>query len=129
MDHNKIETARINEIVERVNNMSAIIKVMMYQNALAWLEHQGQLREIADLFTEQYYRVIEITKIKNDMYVVEYEAKSIKTKYYKPVVKMDFLSESFCDFDSALLAALSLEKTGRAEAGYWAGKLLKIGGV
>jgi hypothetical protein len=129
MENNEIKTTEIDAIIDKVDNMPALLKVVMYREAQAWRQHRSELNKIADLFNERYYRVIEIVKIKNDMYVVEYEAKSIKAKYYKPVVKMDFLSESFCDFDSALLAALSLEKTGRTEAGYWAGRLLGIGGV
>ena len=112
MDHTKIETAGIDEIVAKVDNMPAIV---------------GELDKVADLFNEQYYRIIEVTKIKNDMYVVKYRDKHSKEKYFKPVEKTYFPNESFYDFDSALLAALSLEKTGRTEAGYWAGKLMGIG--
>jgi hypothetical protein len=127
MEHNKIETAGIDEIVAKVDNMPAIVKVMMYRQAQAWREHRSELDKVADLFNEQYYRVIEATKIKDDMYVVEYEDKHSKEKYFKPVEKTYFPNETYFDFDSALLAALSLEKTGRTEAGYWAGKLMGIG--
>jgi hypothetical protein len=127
MDHTKIETAGIDEIVEKVDNMPAIVKVMMYHQSQAWLEYKGELDKVADLFNEQYYRVIEVIKIKNDMYVVKYRDKHSKEKYFKPVEKTYFPNESYYDFDSALLAALSLEKTGRTEAGYWAGKLMGIG--
>jgi hypothetical protein len=127
MKHNKIETAGIDEIVAKVDNMPAIVKVMMYRQAKAWREHRSELDKVADLFNEKYYRVIEATKIKDDMYVVEYEDKHSKEKYFKPLEKLYFRSETYFDFDSALLAALSLEKTGRTEAGYWAGKLLGIG--
>jgi hypothetical protein len=126
MDHTKIETAGIDEIVEKVDNMPAIVKVMMYHQSQAWLEHKGELDKVADLFNEQYYRVIEVTKIKNDMYVVEYEDKHSMEKYFKPIEKTYYRNECYFNFNSALLAALSLEKTGRTEAGYWAGKLMGI---
>jgi hypothetical protein len=127
MENNKIETAGIDEIVENIKKMPVMVKVMMYRQAQAWREHRSELNKVADLFNKQYYRVVEVYKIKNDMYVVEYEDKHSKEKYFKPVEKLYFRSETYFDFDSALLAALSLEKTGRTEAGYWAGKLMGIG--
>jgi hypothetical protein len=128
MDHNKIETAEIEAIIASVDNMPELLKVMIYCQARAWRQSISELSKIADLFNEQYYRVVEITKIKKDMYVVEYEDRQLKKKYFKPIRKTYLLSERFCDFDSALLAALAFEKTGETEAGYWAGRLLGIGG-
>jgi hypothetical protein len=126
MEHNKIEFASIGETIEKIDNMPATVKVIMYRQAQAWREYQSELNTVADLFNEQYYRVIEVTKIKKDMYVVEYEDKHSMEKYFKPIEKTYYRNECYFNFNSALLAALSLEKTGRTEAGYWAGKLMGI---
>jgi len=114
----------VEEALETIDKMLAIPKAQMYWTAQREFEREKELNEIRDLFDDKYYRIEEITKIKDFMFIVEYENKSFKEKHFMPIVKGENPHEYFPDFNSALLGAVSIEQTGETRAGYWAAKLM-----
>jgi hypothetical protein len=123
-DWRKTMDKTIEETIETVDKMLAIPKVQMYWAAQREYEREKEFDGVRELFNERYDRIIEITKIKDNIFIVECEDKSFAAEYFMPIVNNKNLHESFPDFNHALLAAVSIEQTGKAEAGYWAAKLM-----
>ena len=115
---------KFDEIISKVDSMPALVRVQMYYAAEREKEREKEFDVVRELFNERYARIIEITKIKENIFIVECEDKSYKERYFAPIVNGKNPHECFSDFNFALLAAVSIEQTGKAEAGYWAAKLM-----
>jgi len=115
---------KFDEIISNIDSMPVLVKAQMYYAAEREKEREKEFDGVRELFNERYTRIIEITKIKDGMFIVECEDKSFKEKHFTPIANGKNPHECFPDFNSALLAAVSIEQTGEAEAGYWAAKLM-----
>jgi hypothetical protein len=115
----------VEEALKTIDKMLAIPKAQMYWAAQREYEREAELNKVWELFNDKYDRIIEISKIKDNMFIVEYEDKSFKENHFTPIVNGKNPHECFPDFNSALLAAISIEQTGGTEAGYWAAKLMR----
>jgi len=115
---------KFDEIISKVDSMPALVRVQMYYAAEREKEREKEFDGVRELFNERYDRIIEITKIKENIFIIECEGKSSKKRYFASIINGKNLHECFSDFNHALLAAISIEQTGKAGAGYWAAKLM-----
>jgi len=113
----------VEEVIETIDKMLAIPKAQMYWAAQREYERENELNKIREFFDNKRYRIKDVAKIKDGMFIVELERKEPKETLYPVVVDNKDIHEYFYSFNEALLAAISYETTGRTEAGLWARKL------
>ena len=118
----------IGQWVDDLAQRPKIYQFQTYARLMRDKERRDAERAILDHFDQynMHRGTKEATIINEDMAIVKYVSLATNDTHYIPVVQNKAAHYWFKTFESALLAAISILRTGNTDAAKYAGKILEV---